>query len=116
MKKKPSHSPHSPDSLAQKTGRLAPTHSPSPFIRGGCVCVCPGSQPCQCNTDAPGEWPPEWARLPNLDTLEAISRGEQSEQLELFHEPVDDSRAARLARILANVEGVKTANTMEAQP
>ena len=57
------------------------------------------------------DWPPEWARLPNLDTLEEISRGERVQQQVLFVEPVDDSRAGRLARVLAGVQGVQTADT-----
>ena len=60
-----------------------------------------------------GTWPPIEFALPNLDRLEEISRGEHVEQRRLFSEPVDDSRAARLTRILAGVPGVRTANTLE---
>jgi hypothetical protein len=59
------------------------------------------------------DWPPEWARLPNVDEIDRIDNGEVR-QRELFHEPVDDSRAGRLARILKGVPGVRTADTMEA--
>jgi hypothetical protein len=59
------------------------------------------------------DWPPIEFCLPNLDELERISRGERETQRMLFDEEPDDSRAARLARILANVQGVSTANTME---
>jgi hypothetical protein len=58
----------------------------------------------------PAPWPPAEYALPG--TLQAIERGRQ-EQRELFVEAVDDSRAARLARVLADVEGIRTADTME---
>jgi hypothetical protein len=60
----------------------------------------------------PEPWPPIEFALPNLDTLEEISRGEHVEQQRLFPEPIDDSRAARLARILAGVPGVQTADRL----
>jgi hypothetical protein len=46
-------------------------------------------------------WIPEWARLPNLDELERLSRPDVAQQqLELFSaERPDDSRAGRLARM-----------------
>jgi hypothetical protein len=62
----------------------------------------------------PEPWPPPEFCLPNLDTLEEISRGEHVEQRLLFVEQPDDSRAARLARILAGVPGVTTGSRMEA--
>ena len=58
-------------------------------------------------------WPPLEFCLPNLDELERISRGEVRQQV-LFAEPPDDSRAARLVRILANVPGIRTGNELEA--
>ena len=58
-------------------------------------------------------WPPEWARLPSLQTLEAISRGEgRKVQARLFDEQRDQSKEARLRRLLADVPGVRTADTM----
>jgi hypothetical protein len=59
------------------------------------------------------QWPPIEFCLPNLDRLEEISRGEHVEQRELFVEPVDDSREARLQRLLDGVPGVRTANIMQ---
>ncbi len=39
-------------------------------------------------------WPPEWARLPNLDTLEALSRGEQPPE-EQENKPSDTETQAK---------------------
>ena len=54
-------------------------------------------------------WPPADLALP--DTIEAIEAGRIA-QGELFDEQPDDSRAGRLARILADVPGVTTANKL----
>ena len=54
-------------------------------------------------------WPPEHWRLPNLDRLEEISRGTL---LPDSSEPRDNSRAARLQRLLADVPGVTTADKL----
>ena len=56
-------------------------------------------------------WPPAEHCLPNLDTLEEISRGEDRQQQELLPpEKPDDSREGRLARILETPPGaLKTA-------
>ena len=66
----------------------------------------------------PDPWPPIEFCLPNLDTLEDISRGEHLQQQELFREPPDDSRAgtdtrARCLLPLLNIDGVTTADSKE---
>jgi len=46
-------------------------------------------------------WPPAGCDLPDLATLDALSRGEQPKrQAELFPERPDHSKAGRLARLL----------------
>ena len=60
------------------------------------VCVPPAGHPPK--GAKLGDWIPAWARLP--DTVEAIEAGRQ-EQGQLFPpEPLDQSRAGRLARLL----------------
>lgn len=57
------------------------------------------------------EWPPAEYALPDLDTLERLSQpGGELRQRELFGR--DDSREARLQRILGTVPQVTTANTL----
>lgn len=53
--------------------------------------------------------PAAWAALP--DDVAEIERGRVA-QGNLFREQPDDSRAARLRRILGNVEGVVTADQL----
>jgi hypothetical protein len=55
-------------------------------------------------------WPPKEYSLP--DTIEA---GRPAEQLGMFSDAPDDSKAARLARLLGTVPGVMTANRLEAR-
>jgi len=56
MCKKCSHSPHSPDTLAQKTGRMQSTHSPRPLCnRGGRVSVCVPCKASTCDQETRGE-------------------------------------------------------------
>jgi hypothetical protein len=56
-------------------------------------------------------WPPTDLRLP--DSIAAIECG-RIVQGELFHEQPDNSRAARLQRILAGVKGLTTADQLQA--
>jgi len=62
---------------------------------------------------APEPWPPMEYRLP--DTIARIEVG-RPEQQQLMDEPVDDSRAGRLARILAGVPGVVRADRLPPPP
>lgn len=55
-------------------------------------------------------WPPIEFCLPNLDTLEEISRGQQPIQRELFSDLPDDSRDGRIARLCETIDSVRTAN------
>ena len=57
----------------------------------------------------PEPWPPAEYALP--DALDEIEQGRRIQQ-QLFDEPVDDSRAGRLARILAGVPGVVRADRL----
>jgi hypothetical protein len=58
-------------------------------------------------------WPPAELGLPNLETLERLSRPNvQEQQVELCVDRPDDSREARFARILGTVPGVMTADQM----
>jgi hypothetical protein len=98
MTKKAEHSPNSPNTLAQETGRLTGTHSPRPFYKkGGRVSVCPCGKACECKNKKPGEWIPVLYQLPK--TLDAIEAGRLAEQQSMFDEQPDDSREGRLARI-----------------
>ncbi len=111
MSKKPSTGPHSPSTPAQKVGRVVTPHRPTPpyVIRGGRVCVCPCGKACQCKSKTLGEWPPpDYALRNDLDTIE---QGRQQQRC-LFDAQPDDSRAARLARILAGVPGVVTGDRL----
>ena len=54
-------------------------------------------------------WPPAWAALP--DNLDAIEAGQQR-QGELFPEVPDDTRAARLARIVDAIPGLTLADRL----
>jgi hypothetical protein len=50
---------------------------------------------------------PDHLRLPNLDKLERLSGPDiAQQQLELFPEPLNDSRGARQQRILRTVPGL----------
>lgn len=57
----------------------------------------------------PEPWPPRDLALP--DSIEAIEAG-RVEQRRLFDEQPDDSRAGRLARILAGIPGTTTADRL----
>ena len=113
MSNKTIDSPDSPNALAQNSGRLETTDSPRPLCnRGGrasrrSLPVVNQSKKKDVGESMP--WPPAWATLPDLTTLEALSQpGGMVVQKNLFREVVDDSKAARLARILGTVPGVVT--------
>ena len=54
---------------------------------------------CRAKMNKAEPWPPAHLALP--DNIASIERGRGDGQRELFPEPVDDSRAARLARLTA---------------
>jgi hypothetical protein len=59
------------------------------------------------------EWPPKELRLPSLAELERLSRpGGVTVQRQLFPEVPDDTRQGRLARLLATVPSVTTADRL----
>jgi hypothetical protein len=58
------------------------------------------------------EWRPAWAMLPDLDTLERLSRpGGGQRQRELFPQQRDETREGRIARLL-DLPGVVTADRL----
>ncbi len=62
----------------------------------------------------PAPWPPAEYRLP--DDLDEIEAGRPPRQLPLLAEPADDSRQGRLARLLADVPGVASADNLGVMP
>ncbi len=75
------------DSRDYKAGIVAPTGESSSSGDIPCKGIPPTTTTRPRNPRKPkpqnhpdySEWPPEWARLPNLDGLERLSRGEQPE-------------------------------------
>ena len=57
-------------------------------------------------------WPPPELELPDLDTLERLSLPDGGERQPLLFAVADDSRAARIARIVADVSAVTAASRM----
>jgi hypothetical protein len=116
MSKKPSTRPHPPSTPAQKSwagGHTTGLRAPYVVRARARVCANARKQVCECQKTL-GEWIPKTMQLP--DSLEAIEAGRPPRQRRLFDDAQpDDSRAERLARILATCP-VTTADRLGRAP
>jgi hypothetical protein len=112
MTKNSNTRPHSPNTPARKSGRVATTHRPRPFYKkGGRLVVCPRRKATVSAEEKLGGWIPPALRLP--DTIEGIEAGRQEQRSLLPAVVPDDTRQGRLGRLLAAVPGATTADRVE---